>query len=153
MNFSICILLTLLTVLTLREYVSARIANCYVVPHGTIALDPTHFNTTNKTVMREAWLLHDSFKAVGEEIVQLQPDLIFLSTPHGVADQNDFVFYNNSIGSGFSDAESCPCPPCCYFVNVTLNTQITNKMVGMLGQARNVSSITAFNGALPFPLR
>ena len=64
---------------------------------GGIALDPTHFKTDNATAMLEANLLHKACVDVGAWLGSLQPDLVLLSTPHGIADLNNFVFYLNSM--------------------------------------------------------
>ena len=64
---------------------------------GGIALDPTHFKTDNVTAKEEADLLHRACVDVGVWVGTLQPDLIVLSTPHGIADLNNFAFYLNSM--------------------------------------------------------
>jgi hypothetical protein len=64
---------------------------------GGIALDPSHFKSANATAKLEADLLHKACVDVGEWVGTLQPDLIVLSTPHGIADLNNFAFYLNSI--------------------------------------------------------
>jgi hypothetical protein len=38
----------------------------------------------------------------GSYVSNLQPDIIFLTTPHGVALTNDFAIYTNSNGSGYA---------------------------------------------------
>ena len=76
----------------------------YLAPHthtpshihtGGIALDPTYFNTTNATLLWEAWALHSACQEIGMTIAELKPDLVLLSTPHGVADLSQFMFYLN----------------------------------------------------------
>ena len=62
---------------------------------GGIALDPTHFNTSNSTSLQEAWALHNACQEIGTAVGELQPDLVLLSTPHGVADLSRFLFYLN----------------------------------------------------------
>ena len=52
----------------------------------------------------------------------LQPDLILLSTPHGVAALHDFVLYLNPWGFGWADTDNCACPPCCYNVSVDIDS-------------------------------
>ena len=71
--------------------INAGIIGAFVLPHGGIALDPNYFtNESNATTLQEAWELHDACVQIGEEMHQLSPDLIVLSTPHGIADLNDF---------------------------------------------------------------
>lgn len=69
---------------------------------GGIALDPSHFETDNVTAKLEANQLHKACMDVGAWIGTLNPDLIVLSTPHGIADLNNFAFYLNSVVSNFS---------------------------------------------------
>lgn len=64
---------------------------------GGIALDPSHFKTDNITAKLEAQLLNKACIDVGVWVGALQPDLIVLSTPHGIADLNNFAFYLNSM--------------------------------------------------------
>lgn len=59
-------------------------------------MDPTHFKTSDKQALLEAWSLHNASKLVGELVGSWQPDLLLLSTPHGVADLTQFSFYLNS---------------------------------------------------------
>ncbi len=72
---------------------------CVTTPcnSGGIALDPSHFKTDNTTAKQEADLLHKACVGVGAWVGTLQPDLIVLSTPHGIADLNNFAFYLNSM--------------------------------------------------------
>ncbi|KAK3098992.1 hypothetical protein FSP39_024996 [Pinctada imbricata] len=135
----------------------AVLSNFYIVPHGGIALDPTHFNTTNATSLKEAWMIHDSYVEIGKEIASLQPNLVFLSTPHGISDLNNFVFYYNPTASGFADTDNCQCPPCCYNVTVNLNMKVTSALLQVLSHSKNISALSGFGppGASdsPFPLR
>lgn len=69
---------------------------CFI-SSGGIALDPSHFKTANATAKLEADLLHKACADAGEWVATLQPELIVLSTPHGIADLNNFAFYLNSM--------------------------------------------------------
>ncbi|CAH1796075.1 unnamed protein product [Owenia fusiformis] len=94
---------------------------------------------------------------VGMEISRLNPDLIFISTPHGVSDLNNFVFYLNTNAEGRADTDNCDCPPCCYNVSVKINTNLSMGLAESLGRHMRVSGLTA-NGSpgtatSPFPLR
>ena len=65
----------------------AKIVGAFVMPHGGIALDPNFFtNGSNATTLEEAWKLHDACVQVGKHVRQMAPDMIVLSTPHGIAD-------------------------------------------------------------------
>ena len=107
--------------------------------------------------MEEAWQLHTACLTVGEQIQQLKPDLILLSTPHGVADVKNFLFYLNDAASGSADTDNCDCPPCCYNITVALDNNTAISIEEQLrGEGLNVSGLTAFGGLGPgeaFPLR
>lgn len=62
---------------------------------GGIALDPTHFKTPDGVAMQEAWALHNASMEVGNYIGNLKPDILLLSTPHGIADLTRFSFFLN----------------------------------------------------------
>ena len=99
---------------------------------GGIALDPTHFNTSNATAKQEAWELHNACMTLGTEIAKLSPDLILLSTPHGIADLTQFLFYLNPQGFGWADTDNCGCPPCCYNVSVSIDANRSLELVEVL---------------------
>lgn len=106
-----CILAALLS----AKPAAAYIAGAFVLPHGSIAQAPQHFNTTCTGAKADAearaqastWSgrhavysqsshadlhpvqgheIHEACVAVGKEIARLKPDLILLSTPHGITD-------------------------------------------------------------------
>lgn len=54
-------------------------------------------------------------------VASLEPDVILLSTPHGIADLNNFLFYLNPHGFGWADTDNCGCPPCCYNVSAIID--------------------------------
>ena len=78
------------------------ISGAYVLPHGGVALDPYNFNTTNVTALLEAKELHQACLKVGQAIAESNPDIIVLSTPHGLADYRNFLVYMNSQAEGNS---------------------------------------------------
>lgn len=121
-------------------------------------MDPRYFNTTNTTARAQAWLLHDAAVQVGKQIEDLKPDTIVLSTPHGIASPEDFIFYLSPQGAGFADTDNCACPPCCYNVSVAMDTHGTEILASTLKDGKeNVSYLSAFGPPgsedVPFPLR
>jgi len=73
----------------------------FVFPHGAITLDPDTRNfdgipAVKPTSKAECIKLHEAMKANADSLVDLRPDLIILSTPHGLKLQNDFLFLGNS---------------------------------------------------------
>lgn len=125
---------------------------------GGIALDPNHFHTTNETAKQEAWKLNQAAHTVGQNVRDLKPDLVVLTSPHGIADLNKFMFFLNQAGSGPADTDNCNCPPCCYNVSIQLDYNISSAMLKTLQSlGANVSGLTAYgppgNSEEPFPLR
>ncbi|XP_078689939.1 uncharacterized protein LOC144921127 isoform X1 [Branchiostoma floridae x Branchiostoma belcheri] len=138
--------------------VEGKVVGAFVLPHGGIALDPSHFNTTNQTALQQAWQIHNAAQKVGRLINSLRPDLLFLSTPHGVADLTNFLFYLNPKGYGSADTDNCACPPCCYNVSVDIDSAMSETLVETLQREDlKISGLSAFGppgGADdPFPLR
>jgi hypothetical protein len=81
------------------------IISSFILPHGGIALDPNHFETNNQTKRDEAIQIHNILKNISKKIIQLKPDIIFLSTPHGLSDDKNFLFYQNKKGYGNAETE------------------------------------------------
>ena len=63
---------------------------------GGIALDPSQFKTPNPVATMQAFAVHNACGEIGKWVGSLQPDLLLLSTPHGVADLTQFSFFLNS---------------------------------------------------------
>ena len=143
---------------TLAPVCYGTISGAFVMPHGGIAIAPWNLNTTNQTVLQEAWAVHNACVAVGGVVRDLKPDLIFLSTPHGISDMYNFIFYNNPRGTGSADTDNCSCPPCCFNVTISMNTNVTETLVKILQQDKeSISSLSAFGppgeSEEPFPLK
>lgn len=88
----------------------------------------------------------------------MTPDLIVLSTPHGIADLNNFQFYLNGAAGGPADTDNCECPSCCYNISVKLAPDISLELIKVLKSdgTTNVSGFSAHAPPLgnnsPFPL-
>ncbi|XP_065830095.1 protein CA_C1420-like [Oscarella lobularis] len=129
---------------TLRP-AKSEIVGAFVLPHGGIALDPAHFPTANATIRNEAWALHEACVDVASVIARLAPDVVLVSTPHGVADLKSFVVYLNEKAAGSADTDNCACPPCCYDVQVAMDAELATNLVSHLGvKNSNVSGLSAF---------
>ena len=76
---------------------SSRVVGAAVIPHGDFTFDPSlvHFKNGSKE-------LHAAAIGAGKAISALRPELIFLTTPHGMALERDFAVYENSNASGFA---------------------------------------------------
>ena len=89
--------------LTFLSHLVINLANCKVIggailPHGDFAYDPSLVNFENGS-----YELHNASIEVGEWISNImKPDLIFLSTPHGLELAIDFLIYENQNESGYA---------------------------------------------------
>lgn len=150
----------LLTVVLLGICVScafSKILGTFALPHGGIALDPSHFHPANKSDKILAEKIHAACETVGEMLETLRPDTVLLSTPHGIADQENFILYFNKKGSGYADTDNCVCPPCCYNVSVNFDVSLTHSLYEHLKDTYKVSTLSAFGppgeSTEYFPLR
>lgn len=115
----------------------------YIVPHGALILNPQDPKSAK---------LNTAMQQISQEIHELAPDVVFLSTPHGIANSYDFCLYNNERASGtaewLGDYKE-------YSVDVPLHTQIVDEIVVQINALVNnaVSSITAFSKGESIPLR
>lgn len=77
------------------------IVGCFIFPHGAITLDPETRDfdgipAVKPTSKEECIKLHEAMKANAKSLVDMRPDLIILSTPHGLKLENSFLFLGNS---------------------------------------------------------
>ncbi|XP_050402207.2 protein CA_C1420 [Patella vulgata] len=146
----------LVTLTITIDFVMGEIKGAFVMPHGGIALDPSKFHTTNKTALEEAWKIHTACAQIGSSVNELQPDLILLSTPHGISDINNFLFYLNPKMEGYANTDNTGPPP---YVSLSVNSDvhISGDLVQHFGSMRNVSGLSAYGppeeSTEPFPLR
>lgn len=96
------VLTGLVVVIYCIGFASCKIVGAFVLPHGGIALDPVNFNTTNHTARLEAKALHEACRKVGQDVQDVKPEVIFLSTPHGLADYRNFLVYSNAVAAGMT---------------------------------------------------
>lgn len=82
--------------------VAAKLQAAVILPHGDFALDPTLADNTAERDAADA--VAKAAAQVGDWLGHhIDPDLIFLSTPHGITLSNDFGFYLGSTASGGAD--------------------------------------------------
>lgn len=85
------ITMTVICALAIARVVHGGVIGAAVIPHGDYALDPSIIDNVNGSLE-----IHRAALRVGALITQLQPDLIFLSSPHAVAIDRDFGIYVNT---------------------------------------------------------
>lgn len=127
------------------DVAECRMLGAFVLPHGGIALNPSRFDSISKWAKQWAWKIHKSAVEVGQYIRKLEPDIILLSTPHGVSDLKQFMFYMNNRANGSAQTDNCVCPPCCYDIDVKMDSKLTKNLVANLSeQGYNISGLSFF---------
>lgn len=78
----------------------ATVVAATLLPHGDFALDPAREPSLNATQRRQARELRDAALKAGTLLSEAAPDLLFLVTPHGVADLERHAFVLNPAAAG-----------------------------------------------------
>lgn len=83
--------------------VSCMLEAAVILPHGDFALDPTLLPVEDGAARRIANEISDAAHDAGGTWLNrhVDPDLILLSTPHGIALSRDFGLYLGSTASGY----------------------------------------------------
>ncbi|OQV24493.1 hypothetical protein BV898_01555 [Hypsibius exemplaris] len=151
-SYPVTLLLGLLVVIVLQ--VDSKVIRAYVVPHGSLALDPSHTNFSNASAKALASLIHDSLIRVSQDVAAQNPQVIFLSTPHGIADLDKFLLYLNSAAGGVTYADSCTnATECAYKLQVSLAANASMELVQSMRKSHRVSGISAFGPPASDPPR
>lgn len=75
------------------------IKHAFVMPHGSNILDPENFKD-----YPGCQTLHDACLKLADTVYEIDPELIFLITPHGHALKRSHLLYFNSTGEGAVDS-------------------------------------------------
>lgn len=131
----------------------AKVIAAAVLPHGDFAYDPGLIHGVNGSQA-----IHDASVKLGEELAALQPDVIFITVPHGISLTNDFAIYTGSIGSGFAlvggDLHNASFPSYPVFMNFSLAPSIASDLVTSLrSKGKNVTSLLPWGDSEPTPIR
>ena len=121
------------------------ISAAFIVPHGALILDalPSHKDGRYE--------LHQAMVLVAKQIADLKPDLILVTSPHGISLSSDFGFYFNESAQGTAEWENEYQE---YQVDVKIDLDFTKEVYDYLKATQQwVSMITAFSRSVPIPLR
>ena len=128
------------------ERVQALVVGAAVLPHGDFAFDPSLVGNKNHSLE-----LHKGAQAVGAAVAALRPDIIVLTTPHGIESERDFAFYRNTNGSGFAhlgdDLHNASFPGYDVNLNISMNPSIVHNLTASLlamDTRANVSTLLSF---------
>ncbi|GAU90380.1 hypothetical protein RvY_02802 [Ramazzottius varieornatus] len=121
------------------------IVAAYVLPHGGLALDPSHTEFTSSTDQQLAQSLHDSLILSSQDVAEQNPDIIFLSTPHGFLDVDRFLVYLNHKAAGLASPDNCKdAKNGSVDLSITLAAKESLDLVQHLKKSHKVSGISVF---------
>lgn len=125
------------------------IQSIYIVPHGTLLFTPEEFPdcaTKIQTICK-------SFDSISDEIFALQPDLIILTTPHGISLLESFGVYCGYEGFGTAEWQG-------KFTEYSITLQIDRaESLNFIDFAKKtnkevkIEGIVSFIETIPIPLR
>jgi aromatic ring-opening dioxygenase LigB subunit len=149
---SVLAVIALLTARGLQHQAEARVIAAAVLPHGDFAFDPGLINGANGSAA-----IHNASQTVGTLLSSLAPDVVLLSTPHGIALSNDFGIYLSSNASGTAliggDLHNASFPLIAVPMAFGLDGGLTADLAGALaGAGFNVSGILPFADSLPIAI-
>lgn len=105
---SVCALCTLLLLTPLLQACRATVLAAAILPHGDIALDPDRDQGLNATQRSRARELQAAAHQAGHRLAAARPELVLLTSPHGIADMDRYAFFINPTAAGCLDpAASC----------------------------------------------
>jgi aromatic ring-opening dioxygenase LigB subunit len=123
-----------------------------ILPHGAITLDPTNCNPKlTKQENTSCEQLNQSIQLASKKLKEMNPDIIILSTPHGISLENDFGIYMNQKAKGNAEwlGEYSQ-----FEVSVTLESEVANQLKQYLKDREcNVQGISSFTVSEPAILR
>ncbi len=122
------------------------VVGAYILPHGAMILDPN-----KDKIPKEAIDIHHAMIKMAKNINDLKPDLIFLTTPHGIALSNDFGIYMNKGGSGSAEWNNDYKK---YKVQVEFDQEISNELIEyLLDKETAIHGIATFSLGVDAPFR
>ena len=121
----------------------------YVVPHGCMLLKPDDFPDYKSKITA----INDSFYMISDEIYKLNPDLIVLTTPHGISLLNSFGVYCGYEGFGTAEWQG-------NFTEFSVNLEFDRKeslnfieFIKQKNKTMPIEGIVSFIESMPIPLR
>jgi aromatic ring-opening dioxygenase LigB subunit len=133
--------------------VQSKIVGAAVIPHGDFAYDPTLVHDRNGSLK-----VHKAALRAGKYVDSLEPDIIFLTTPHGVALSNNFAIYENTKGKGYAelgqDLHNKSFPTYKIYRSASMDPVESKSVVSSLRKMkRNVSALLSFADSEPQAFR
>lgn len=117
----------------------------FIVPHGALILDASPSHTDGR------YELHQAMVSVANQITNLKPDVILVTSPHGISLSDDYGIYFNESAHGSAEWEG---EYKNYQIDVNIDLDFAGELYTYL-EAKNqpVSKIIAFSRGVPIPMR
>jgi aromatic ring-opening dioxygenase LigB subunit len=118
----------------------------FFVPHGSLILKPSE-----EGISDSAKQIHTAMVRINKKIQNLNPELCFLITPHGISLSNDYGLYTNQTAKGTAEWEN---EYHNFKAEINLDQDETRKLFKFLvNLSIPVSTITCFAAGVHTPLR
>lgn len=150
-------LCTTLHILLRIQYINAELVGAILLPHGDFSYDPSFFplNTAERDAANK---IASASRRAGRWLVEEQkPDIILLSTPHGMKLDNNFAIYMSEKGMGYAtiggDMYGNSTSNKVYNVSlgIDMDLELAKNLLGLLHN-ENVSGIYSYNDEIPMSL-
>mmetsp|Transcript_47506 Transcript_47506/g.144288 ORF Transcript_47506/g.144288 Transcript_47506/m.144288 type:complete len:317 (-) Transcript_47506:52-1002(-) len=132
---------------------SAELVAAAVLPHGDFAYDPSLLR--NASARGKAERLREASRAAGAFIREARPEVVFLTSPHGLELTRDFLLYENPVLSGAAELGGDLGPNAStYNVSLTVATHpvVAELLAALRARGAAVSGIQGFAESLPLPI-
>lgn len=117
----------------------------FIVPHGALILDALPSHTDGR------YELHQAMRRITKEIASINPDIILITSPHGISLSNDFGIYFNESAHGNAEWEG---EYQNYKINVQIDLEFAEELFSYLKSNKlPVSRISAYSRGVSIPLR
>ncbi|CAE7221084.1 unnamed protein product [Symbiodinium natans] len=127
-----------------------KLLSTVVLPHGDFAYDPSLVNRSGGSVE-----LHAAALKLGRAVSQAAPELLFVTTPHGLELSKEYLVYLNSHNAGASPLDDMPHAAGNRTVPMNFSSpqDVAKRLLGHLqAQQLPVEGLQGFSDALPLPI-
>ncbi|TFG16461.1 MAG: hypothetical protein EU530_11805 [Promethearchaeota archaeon] len=117
----------------------------FIVPHGALILDALQSHRDGRYELNQAMI------QVGNQIAELRPEIIMITSPHGISLSDNFGIYFNESAHGTAEWEGEYQD---YQIDVKIDIDFAGELFTNLeAKKQPVSKITAFSRGVPIPMR
>ena len=127
----------------------ARIVGAAVLPHGDFVYDPSLVHNQNGSLE-----LHEAAVKVGKWLTEeVDPDVVILTTPHGMELQTRYLMYMNQNETGFAslgdDLHNTSTLSYKVFMNASVDVPTATRLLSVLP---NTDGVKGFAGGMTLPI-